>query len=199
VKLQEIKVKVLNDLQIDKDIGVLLYAPTYRGSIDSAVHSVGIDIPIILDVLEKRFNKIFVCLYRHHSFVLHESNIVVKQNVIDVSFWPDMQELLCASDVLITDYSSSMWDFSLTGKPCFLYTPDLDEYESERGFYTPFDELPFPCGKNSDELSEAIVSFDDKTYKNAVKKHHADLGSYEEGYACEKIYELIENIIYTDE
>ena len=41
---------------------------------------------------------------------------------IEVSDYSDMQELLCAADILITDYSSSIWDFSYTKKPCFLYT-----------------------------------------------------------------------------
>jgi CDP-glycerol glycerophosphotransferase len=194
-KLQEIKAKVLDDLQINKDICVLLYAPTYRESIDNVVHSAGIDIPMILEVLGKRFYKRFVCLYRRHPFFLHKSNIADNQNVIDVSLWPDMQELLCASDVLITDYSSSIWDFSLTGKPCFLYMPDSDEYKTERGFYIPFDKLPFPCGRTNDELAKAILSFDARAYKNAIKEHHEDLGSYEKGNACEKMYELIKGVL----
>ena len=52
---------------------------------------------------------------------------------IDATDYPDMQELLAVSDCLISDYSSCIWDYSIMGKPIYLYTPDVDEYDKERG------------------------------------------------------------------
>jgi CDP-glycerol glycerophosphotransferase len=76
---------------------------------------------------------------------------------VNASKYDEMQELLCMADVLITDYSSSQWDFALTGKPGFLFTPDLDYYQHEdRGFYTPIDDWPFPYAKTNEELSNLI-------------------------------------------
>ena len=73
-----------------------------------------------------------------HSWVDENNNpvnIFDSEFSFDGSLYPEVTHLYLISDVLITDYSSSMWDFSLMYKPCFLYTPDLDEYNKERCFY----------------------------------------------------------------
>lgn len=102
-----------------------------------------------------------------------------------------MQELLCAADILITDYSSSIWDFSFTYRPCFLYAPDLAKYEAESGFFVPIEDWPFPLAETNEELIENIKNFDSKKYIEDVKKHHRDLGSYETGHATERFCKLL--------
>ena len=114
--------------------------------------------------------------------------------IINASQYPDIQELLCAADILITDYSSCIWDFSFTFKPCFIYAPDLKKYQDEQGFYTPIEDWPFPLAKTNQQLMENIIVFDDEKYKQAVKKHHADLGSYETGTACEQFCRAVFSI-----
>ena len=114
--------------------------------------------------------------------------------MINVSGYADMQELICAADVLITDYSSSVWDFSLTGKPCFIYANDLSAYKEERNFYTPIEEWPFALAETNEELHENILNFDPEVYKHKVEEHHKELGSYETGHACEALYELLETL-----
>ena len=106
-----------------------------------------------------------------------------------------MQELLCAADILITDYSSCMWDFSLMYKPCFIYATDIDQYKQERDFYTPMSEWPFPIATNTDELINNILNFNQEEYVEKVKQHHKALGSFEDGHACERVCKLIEDII----
>jgi len=105
-----------------------------------------------------------------------------------------MQELLCAADVLITDYSSSIWDFSFTGKPCFLYAPDLAQYDKERGFYTSIETWPAILAEDNDTLIKNILDFNERDFTERVRKHHDDLGSYETGQATQiigdKIYEI---------
>ena len=88
-----------------------------------------------------------------------------------------MQELLYASSALITDYSSCIWDASLTYKPCFIYAPDLDDYLADRNFYTPVSEWPFPMARDIDALEEIIRDFDEEHYKKEADRHHAELGS----------------------
>ena len=102
-----------------------------------------------------------------------------------------MQELLWVSDILMTDYSSSMWDFSLTYKPCFLFATDLKEYQNERDFYSDIHTWPFILAENNDELNEKILSYNDEEYRQAVKKYHEDMGSYEKGSACKQITDVI--------
>ena len=105
--------------------------------------------------------------------------------------YPDMQDLLKCADVLLTDYSSCMWDFSLMHKPCFLYARDISEYRGERDFYTPIEDWPFPLASNNDELAQVIADFDEDAYHAAVDRHHEELGSTESGTAARQCAERI--------
>ena len=198
-KYETIKEKVYNYFNIQSKNAIVLYAPTYRGDhkmLDNKIFKnlfSSINIGQILKILKEKFKKDFLFLMRSH-YVYYDMNKYsqLENNIVFASDYPDMQDLLCVADVLITDYSSSMWDFSLTYKPCFIYAPDVEKYSAEQGFYTPVEEWPFPLAKTNDELVKNILQFDKEKYAEAVKRHHADLGSYENGTAtkqfCEKIF-----------
>ena len=102
-----------------------------------------------------------------------------------------MQELLAVSDALITDYSSSIWDYSFTYKPCFLYCYDLASYKSERDFYIPIENWGFPIAENNSQLMNGILKFSYDLYLEKMKNHHKELGSYENGTATSTICDLI--------
>jgi CDP-glycerol glycerophosphotransferase len=180
---------------INETSRLALYAPTYRGNPRSPLlNSIfsQIDTVKVLSSLSKKFNNEFVLLYRcHHNY----NNIVdnTSNNIISASDYSDMQELLYVADILITDYSSCMWDFSFTFRPCFLYVPDMEKYNKEWGFYTPIEKWPFPIAKTNDELIKNIHDFDNQCYISKVKRHHIDLDSYEDGNAaknfCNSIFE----------
>ena len=112
-------------------------------------------------------------------------------NVIDLTHYPDMQDLLDLADILITDYSSSIWDFSFTGKPGFLYIPDSTEYIEERGFYLPFSQWPFPYSGTIDGLCTLLASYSTEENHKRTSAHQNLLGSYECGYATGKIVDII--------
>ena len=115
--------------------------------------------------------------------------------MIDVSAYPDMQEIMAISDILITDYSSTIWDFGLTNRPCFLYMPDLEQYANSRNFNIPIEEWPFPKATTIAEMNENILSYDENDYLKKLKKHYEELGSYEKGTACEQVASLIQKEI----
>lgn len=195
-KMAKLKQKVFScfGLSLNADIKVALYAPTYRGLTgykeswkDSKLTP---DYKKLLNSLVEKYGGKWVLFFRSHYF---DSRLIeqLPDSVVDATKYEDMQELLCAADVLITDYSSSMWDFALTGKPCFLYAPDLQEYIADRGFYTDPFTWPFPIAQNDAELSRNILSFDEAAYKKSVQKHLADFGSYENKDACTKVCEAI--------
>ena len=104
-----------------------------------------------------------------------------------------MQELLCASDAMINDFSSSMWDFMLTGRPSFLFAVDLDHYVATTEVYTPVSEWPFPKATSNDELEQNILNFSEENYAASCDRHYRDLGGSETGEAtkliCQRIYE----------
>jgi len=183
------KVKDHFNLNVKKKI--VLYAPTVWGNKKYAeTMFYSLNVQYLLQTLNNKFGNEFVLLYRLH--MSRENNIDVQhKDIIPASDYPDMQELLCATDVLVTDYSSSVWDFSFTFKPCFLFTPDLDEYKEKQGFYTPIEEWPFSFAKTSEQLMDNIKNFDQEEYTTAVKAHHKALGSYEQGTATKQFCDIL--------
>jgi len=183
--------KVKDYFNLD-DKKIVLYAPTYRGNYrNTDAMDFSLEVPFLQKSLKNKFENDFLVLYRSHIYNKDKSGM--NKNIVSASDYPDMQELLCATDILITDYSSCIWDFSFTFKPCFIYAPDLKKYQNEQGFYTPIEDWPFPLAETNEQLMENILNFDEEEYKQAVKRHHLDLGSYESGTACEQFCKLIIN------
>ena len=115
--------------------------------------------------------------------------------VVDVSLYPDVQELLAAADMLVSDYSSIIWDYSLLKRPCFLFIPDVKDYLDERGVYTPIQTWPGIVAETNQELCNRVLSFDEASYAKRIEKYHEDMGCYEKGTACQKTAERILNEI----
>ena len=132
---------------------VVLYAPTFRGErITVARNPTELDLAALQSVLGADH----VVLLRSHPFVRarYASSPASRGFVIDVSDHPDMNELMLVSDVLVTDYSSAMYEFALTGRPIVFFAPDHAAYEAERGFYLDYStDLPGPVFTSSPELA----------------------------------------------
>jgi CDP-glycerol glycerophosphotransferase len=194
----DLNIKTKNKLGINPDIKLVLYAPTYRKQNDNAflqsmTTDYNIDCNRILEALQKRFGGKWCFAFRLHPCIKNRQ-LNLSGDVLDVSDYEDMQELLCAADVLINDYSSSMWDFSLSGKPCFIFAEDVEHYSKTAKLYTPIKEWPFPLAENNDEMVDNILNFSETVYKERVKTHHQALGCCETGKAseltCKKIYDI---------
>ena len=167
----QIKEKVVSALGI-KDIEskfLVMYAPTFRTN-----HKTGLYLTqwsFLKGVIKKRYNKSLVVLLRLHPTLLQLVNtdeLITEDFVVNASVYHDMQELMIASDMLITDYSSTMFEFALLNKPCLLYTPDLTEYD--RGFYFSINDLPFPVAETPNALHHQIECFDDQHYNKTVSE-----------------------------
>ena len=191
---EAINQKVREYYSIPNDTKFILFAPTFRGNfvnVDSDITEyIELDTDKVIATLEEKFGGKWICGVRLHPKL---SNVDMNElNVINCTTYPDMQELLCAADAIISDYSSLIWDYSFTYRPIFLYAPDIDKYERERGFYMPSAEWPFPIACNNEEMFSNILSFNQKKYVEDVKKHHIASGSYEKGVACQTVLGLIE-------
>lgn len=162
-----------------------LFAPTFRHDLN---YKYSLDFGRTAAALKKRFGGEWKILFRAHYYLTSQSGT---GDVIDVTAYPDMQELLLASDVLITDYSSSIWDFALTGKPGFLYTPDLGEYAGEREFYTPIETWPYPFAENMDAFEKIILGYDSVESVRKIRRHIEELGGCESGEATVRTAEII--------
>lgn len=111
---------------------VVFYAPTWRGSASAK----GQDLELALDTLRiLAEDQKSVVLYRPHHLVPVEDSPGLPSNVLIVDESLDTYDVLCAADILVTDYSSLLFDFLATGRKVISYVPDLEHYRTERGLY----------------------------------------------------------------
>jgi CDP-glycerol glycerophosphotransferase len=133
---------------------VVLYAPTWRDDRTEMVDFVD------LAAFARDLDAGHVVLARGHSRTLAHGQDLEGVGLIDVTTYPDMADLLLVADVLVTDYSSVMFDFAGTGRPIVFFTPDLAHYSADlRGFY--FDllaEAPGPVVSTREDLRGAILA-----------------------------------------
>ena len=193
-----VKVKVKRYFGINDDTGIVILMPTWRK--DNNRQSVDIDFGRVLNILSKKTGQEWVFIVRlHHLSKIDISDIIdnFSGKVIDATNYPDPQELLLTSDLLITDYSSVVWDFALQEKPIVIYTPDLLSYKDTRGFNVPPDEWMLFTAKDERELYRVIeeTPFDDLV--NATKRHLEKFGSCESGESTRLICERIDKYCYT--
>jgi len=151
-------------LGLTDDVTIVLYAPTWRD--DRPDHVDHLDVARFAE----RLGPGYVTLIRGHSRTLLPGEDVSAPGVLDVTGYPDVSELFLVADLLVTDYSSVMFDFSVTGKPIFFFTPDLEAYRDQlRGFY--FDLLPVAPGPVSNTMDELLAQV---TERDAVGVEYAD-------------------------
>lgn len=191
--------KVLQELNIKDNQKIVLYAPTFRK--DNNLEVYNIQYSNITESLKNKFGGEWVFLVKLHPHLISQSSrLTFYNNVIDVTSYEDIQELLSIADVLITDYSSLMFDFAITQRPCFLYVPDLVEYiRKDRNLYFDLKELPFICAENPQELLDKIESFDYTMYSQHVSNFFKKVGSYESGKANEHLLKHIEEVCFNDD
>lgn len=182
--INKIRTEIAAKYDFSSEDVIVLFAPTWR---KGRLRSEQLDIAMVKRAVSSKVGKSVVVLGRGH----HTESGILEKNVIDVSDFPDMQKLLIASDILITDYSSSMWDYSFTEKPCFLFTPDLEIYEKTPGFDRDIHSWGFPVCETNDQLESEICRFNQEDYLKRMKIHHASLGNYESGTACRQVCDYI--------
>jgi CDP-glycerol glycerophosphotransferase len=192
----KIKEKVFASLGIAYNAKVILYAPTFRKNNQLDVYN--LDYEGIIDQLKKKYGGEWVFLVKLHPHLLSKSSQLVSgKGVIDVTSYNDIQELLSISDVLISDYSSLMFDFSLTKRPCFLYVPDIMEYtENDRALYFKIDELPFIAAACNKELLHKIENFNREEYQRKLTLFEDNIGSFEKGTASKNLVKKIEQVCF---
>ncbi|GAA4179273.1 CDP-glycerol glycerophosphotransferase family protein [Gryllotalpicola koreensis] len=176
-------------LGIAANATVVLYAPTWRDDRPGAVDH--------LDVaaFARRLGPGFVTLIRGHSRTLRPGASVTAPGVIDVTGYPEISELYLAADILITDYSSVMFDFSVTGKPIFFYMPDFEHYRDQtRGFtFDLFPVAPGPVTTSLTELADAVTDASPAAATHATRyaEWRARFNPQDDGHAGERVVERI--------
>lgn len=206
-KRNEIRKNLFEEWEIEEDSKIVMYAPTFRDNHQLDVYT--LDLERLLDNLTKKFGGKWYLLLRYHPAIA-KSKEVKKQIkelqklttgdeerpvILDGTFVDDMQELISVTDIAVTDYSSWIYDFVLMRKPGFIYAPDIEEYNNERGFYYPIETTPFSISTNNDEMEVAIMNFDEKEYLKEVELFLEDKGCIDDGHSSERIVKLIKDLL----
>ena len=186
---------IRNYFPISKDSSILLYAPTFR---DKGTSFKIPNLCSIIETLTELTNKKWVIIVRFHpNDYERKSEVNYSEQILDGSAYPDPQELSKIADLLITDYSSIIYDFSIQNKPVVLYAPDLNEYMTQgRGLRPIYKELPYCITKNDKEIKEALkMLFPINKDNYSLSPLPKLIQSFDDGHASERIVNRIKSII----
>jgi CDP-glycerol glycerophosphotransferase len=185
-------IKIRYSLPQDKK--VILYAPTWR---DDEFYENGIykySSKIDFDLLKKELSDTHILLVKLHYLVKDSADWSNYDGFIYLcdQSW-DIQELYLISDILVTDYSSVMFDYSIIKRPMIIYTYDYEKYRDNlRGFYfNIYEEFPGPIVENTPDLVDSIQNYDCKEYEKKYKRFVEKFTNYDDGKASSRIVDLI--------
>lgn len=186
--------KVFKKYGMDEKKHALLYAPTYRfdkkkGKTCHMAMEIEMDLGMTKNALEETFGGEWYILLRLHPSVAnaleHEE---LPDFAINVSHYHDSQELISASDITISDFSSIMFEPAFVKKPVFLFATDLDDYlENEYELLLDYRALPFPIAESNEGLVEKIKCFDYDQYEEDVTAFLDGYGVHEDGHASDRV------------
>lgn len=196
----DLKKYIFQKMGIKDDCHIFLYAPTFRNDMtedDLKIYQLNWE--RLLETLEEKFKNKWIGFIRLHPNVAkldQHHNLATNNRVFDVTSYPDMQELLCISDIVLTDYSSCIYDFALTLRPGFILARDFADYKKERDLCFDISQAPFPIATSEEALMKLIKNFNLIDYQKKVHKFYDDFfGLYSGGHAAEITADRIDDVI----
>jgi len=192
--INELSSKVRDYYSIKENENLVLYAPTFRNKYDANPYD--INFKELQKTLERKKSVKWKIICRLHPIIKEHNKIIdVNCEFINATDYPDMQELIAACDILITDYSSTMFEAMIANKPVIIYANDIQEYNDERGMYFSFNELPFPLCKNNNEILEYIENNKIENIISNYPEFKQKIGIKEYGKASIEVANRIVKII----
>ena len=169
---------------------IILYAPTFRGRVAKA------KMPNELDIAKfyEAFKDEYILVFKHHPFVKERVLIEdeYKDFAVDCTESMSIDDLICVSDICISDYSSLVFEYSLFEKPMLFFAYDLDNYYDWRGFYYDYkDFVPGPIHYTNEEMIDYIKNIDKNFDLQKVKDFRDKFMCACDGHATEKIMKLV--------
>ena len=178
----------------ENDTKIVLYVPSHRDTF--RISCFNLDYEGITKNLEAKTGKKWKVLSKFHTRNIHLLDKLTEKNLYqyDVTMYHDVQDLLRVADIIISDYSSCMFDYMLTRKPCFIFATDIKEFNNERGFYYPLETTPFPIAENNEQLIKNIENFDMQDYTKNVDSFLFKMNCIDDGKASEKTVNYLSRI-----
>jgi len=169
----------------DSNLKTILFAPTYRGKLNNFDNYQLIELQNIVLELVKHFGRNYNIIVKVHPFIYKfaKNHQPIKPYLVPDCL--DTNELLSTVDVLITDFSSILFDFLPTDKPIILFVSDIEQYKLDRGMYFEIKEIPIPQVKTISQLIKAVknnVEYNINLRKGKYKKFKEKFTFYEDGF-----------------
>lgn len=186
--LNEARERVYEAFPFAKDKKIILYAPTFRGTVRKAQTA-------MVDV-EKFYQELgneYVLIIKHHPYVKSPPPIDEKYKdfAVDLSKEISIEDLLCTADICISDYSSLVFEYSLFERPLIFFAYDINEYNDWRGFYYDYDELtPGPVFTKNEEIIDYIKNIDIRFDKQKITMFRDKFMSACDGNATRRIIDM---------
>ncbi|HDR4593459.1 CDP-glycerol glycerophosphotransferase family protein [Bacillus anthracis] len=187
MKKKQIISNFLNENQFLRGKKIILYAPTFR---DGEIEHFNLNLN--LEEIYKELHQEYIFLIKLHPAVRNKINYLKQYSdfIFDYSLYPNVNELLLITDILITDYSSIPFEFCLLNKPMIFYPYDLEHYKKQRGFIEDYHTtVPGPVVYSTRELIEVIKKNDFNM--NAIQTFSQKWNQYSNGNSSENFVEKI--------
>lgn len=180
-------------LGIPQDAKVLLYGPTFRDYLSADDMSAKLVDFLDVEEVAEALGDEWVILLRGHPFNARHG-VRSNTHVLNVTYYPEINDLILASDVGLLDYSSLRFDYALTDKPMLFLTPDRERYFSGRESFEPYaDTSPGPHLMNTREVIEALRSIEEvgAKYAPARAEFRARYMPLEDGQAARRLVDSV--------
>ncbi len=181
--------KVKEKLGVPESAKLVLYAPTFRD--DGATDCYSLDAEGVFETLQKTGDDWRLVIRLHPNVAESASIFNYSDKVLNGSVYPDMQELLIACNILITDYSSTVFDFAVMKKPSYIFAPDYEEYQELRGLTDDFFNMPYKVCKTNEELLGLLSDYSDDGGVVAAEKFMEFYGGVDNGTAAKSVVDRI--------
>jgi Putative glycosyl/glycerophosphate transferases involved in teichoic acid biosynthesis TagF/TagB/EpsJ/RodC len=191
IEIKKMKTKFYEKYPKLKDKKIVMFAPTFRGNGQMTAYypQEWIDLNFVYEKI-KDTNYIFALKF--HPYVKDKIEIPehMRESIIDFSEYREINDLLIVSERLITDYSSSIFEYSLMGRKMLFYVPDLDEYTRDRSFYFEYEK--FVPGNIHFDFEKLVTDALDEDFNvNKIFEFRNKFFEYQDGKSSERISNYI--------
>ncbi|MGL4848769.1 MAG: CDP-glycerol glycerophosphotransferase family protein [Clostridium sp.] len=184
-EIEKVKEKLYKKYPKIRDKKIILYAPTFRGeSQKEAKGSIRFDIKRVLEELDEDY----VIVLKMHPFVKERFDNI-DERVVDMSDYKFINDILCITDTLITDYSSIVFEFALLERKIIMYADDLEGYIDERDFYYDYEE--FVPGEIVKDTEELILALGKETDIEKIREFKNKFFDEADGKASERFLDVL--------
>ena len=188
--VDEIRADLFRRYGVEPSRRIAVFAPTHRKGLSASDLAFGFE--RMVKALAAKFGGEWTLFVRLHKWTRGVDVPSAGSAVVNVTDYPDMQELMMVADAGITDYSSWIFDYVVTGRPGFIFAPDAERYASMTGFCYPLEESPFPVAYDAETLFANVEGFDAGDYAGRIKAFLDRMQCVDDGHSAERIADWLD-------